>query len=555
MALSRRAVLITGAALGAVGATTGLPAGTAAGAGQSTGPVGGATFRRLAWPFTLGVASGDPDHEGFVLWTRLAPQPVAEDGLGGMPRRPVEVRWEVAADERFRQVVRRGTATARPESAHSLHVELAGLLPGREYFYRFHAEGHTSPLGRTRTAPAPWTLPAALAMGFASCSHYEQGWFTAYRRLAETEPELILHLGDYQYEYAREVGPNRPRGHEGPETRTLANYRQRHAQYKSDADLQAAHAVAPWVVVFDDHEVENNWADEVPETPDPDFPARRAAAFQAYYENMPLRRSSVPRGIDMQLYRRVRWGRLATFHLLDTRQYRDDQACGDGYRDCAAAADPARSITGAEQEAWLLDGFRRSEARWDLLGQQVFFAQRDRDAGPVTVTSMDAWDGYVASRDRITRGWVAAGVRNPVVLTGDVHAHWASDLKLDYADPTSRTVGSELVCSSVTSGGDGFDSASGSHPWLKTNPHLRFQNNLRGFVRTTITPDQLTADFAVLPYVTRPDAPAYTRASFAIEDRVPGLHQTYDRPPAPTARLAPAIDQDRHTVDTETSRP
>ncbi|GAB3181760.1 alkaline phosphatase D [Micromonospora palomenae] len=555
MALSRRAVLITGAALGAVGATTGLPAGTAAGADQSTGPVGGATFRRLAWPFTLGVASGDPDHEGFVLWTRLAPQPLAEDGLGGMPRRPVEVRWEVAADERFRQVVRRGTATARPESAHSVHVELAGLLPGREYFYRFHAEGHSSPVGRTRTAPAPWTLPAALAMGFASCSHYEQGWFTAYRRLAETEPELILHLGDYQYEYAREFGPNRPRGHEGPETRTLANYRQRHAQYKSDADLQAAHAVAPWVVVFDDHEVENNWADEVPETPDPDFPARRAAAFQAYYENMPLRRSSVPRGIDMQLYRRVRWGRLATFHLLDTRQYRDDQACGDGYRDCAAAADPARSITGAEQEAWLLDGFRRSEARWDLLGQQVFFAQRDRDAGPVTVTSMDAWDGYVASRDRITRGWVAAGVRNPVVLTGDVHAHWASDLKLDYADPTSRTVGSELVCSSVTSGGDGFDSASGSHPWLKTNPHLRFQNNLRGFVRTTITPGRLTADFAVLPYVSRPDAPAYTRASFVIEDRVPGLHQTYDRPPAPTARLAPGIDQDRYTVETETSRP
>lgn len=557
MALSRRTILMSGAALGAAGAV-GLPA--AAGAEPAAGPAPSTGTRRLAYPFTLGVASGDPDHEGFVLWTRLAPRPLAGDGLGGMPDRVVPVRWELAADERFRHVVRRGVAWARPGSAHSVHVELDGLLPGREYFYRFRAEGHLSPVGRTRTAPAPWSMPAALAMGFASCSQYEHGYFTAYRRLAETEPELILHLGDYQYEYAPDTynapGGN-PRDHEGPETRTLANYRQRHAQYKTDADLQAAHAVAPWVVVFDDHEVENNWADETPEAPDPEFAARRAAAFQAYYENMPLRRTSVPRGIDMQLYRRVRWGRLATFHMLDTRQYRDDQACGDGYRDCAAAADPARSITGAEQEAWLLDGFRRSDARWDILGQQVFFAQRDNNAGPLTVTSMDAWDGYVAARDRITRGWLAAGVRNPVVLTGDVHAHWASDLKLDYADPTSRTVGTELVCSSITSGGDGADSATGSHPWLAFNPHLRFQNNLRGYVRTTITPGQLTADFDVLPYVSRPGAPAHTRARFVIEDRVPGLHLTGDHPlPAAAARRsADTVDEGRRTVEAETARP
>ncbi|WP_406078667.1 alkaline phosphatase D family protein [Micromonospora sp. NBC_00858] len=550
MSLSRRTILLSGAALGAAGAVTGLPVAAAAAAAR----------RPLAYPFTLGVASGDPDHDGFVLWTRLAPQPLAEDGLGGMPDRDVPVHWELAADERFRHVLRRGVAVARTRSAHSVHVELAGLLPGREYFYRFRAERHLSPVGRTRTAPAPWTMPAALAMGFVSCSQYEHGYFTAYRRLAETEPELILHLGDYQYEYAPDtynVPGGNPRDHEGPETRTLANYRQRHAQYKTDADLQAAHAVAPWVVVFDDHEVENNWADEVPEAPDPEFPARRAAAFQAYYENMPLRRTSIPRGIDMQLYRRVRWGRLATFHMLDTRQYRDDQACGDGYDACPAAFDPARSITGAEQEAWLLDGFRRSDARWDILGQQVFFAQRDNNAGPLTVTSMDAWDGYVASRDRITRGWLAAGVRNPVVLTGDVHAHWASDLKLDYADPTSRTVGSELVCSSITSGGDGADSASGSHPWFPFNPHLRFQNNLRGYVSTTITPGQLAADFDVLPYVSQPGAPAYTRASFVIEDRVPGLHQTADTPVPSAARMATdaGADEGRRTVERETTRP
>jgi alkaline phosphatase D len=545
MAVSRRTLIVGGAVGAAVAA---LPAGAAA--ASYSGPL-------RSDPFTLGVASGDPDHDGFVLWTRLAPEPLAEDGLGGMPDRPVSVGWEVALDERFRYVVRRGVAVARPESAHSVHIELNGLLPGREYFYRFRAEKHVSPVGRTRTAPAPWASGGALAMAFVSCSQFEHGYFTAYRRLAEDEPELILHLGDYQYEYAKDtynIPGGNPRDHEGPETRTLANYRQRHAQYKADADLQAAHAVAPWLVVWDDHEIENNWADEVPEQPDPDFLARRAAAFQAYYENMPLRRSSVPHGIDLQLYRRLHWGRLATFHLLDTRQYRDDQGCGDGYKDCPAAVDPARSITGAEQEAWLLDGFRRSSARWDIIGQQVFFAQRDNNAGPAKVTSQDGWDGYVASRDRITRGWVAAGVRNPVVLTGDVHAHWASDLKLDYDDPTSRTVGAELVCSSITSGGNGADSDPAKHPFLTINPHLRFYNNQRGYVTTKLTRERLDADFKVLPYVTTPDAPAYTRASYAIEDRVPGLHQTYSRPldPAPTLRSAPTIPS---TEEWETARP
>lgn len=266
----------------------------------------------------------------------------------------------------------------------------------------------------------------------------------------------------------------------------------------------------------------------------------------------------MPAGIDMQLYRRVRWGRLANFHLLDTRQYRADQGCGDGYKDCPAAYDPARSITGAAQEAWLLDGFRRSEARWDILGQQVFFAQRDNNSGPLKVTSMDSWDGYAASRNRITRGWVDAQVRNPVVLTGDVHAHWASDLKLDYDDLTGPSVGAELVCSSITSGGDGADSASGSHPWLAWNPHLRFQNNLRGYVNTTITRDRLDADFRCVRAVQSPGAEVFTRASFAIADREPGLHQTADHPPAPatasrtTAATASPSDD---TVAWETARP
>ncbi|HEX2312389.1 MAG TPA: alkaline phosphatase D family protein [Thermomonospora sp.] len=551
-ALNRRSFLVT----------TGLAAGTITAltpAAQAAAPRGRAL---PADPFTLGIASGDPDHDGFVLWTRLALAPLAEDGRGGMPTRNVPVHWEVAADPRFRRVVRRGTALARPESAHSVHVELNGLEAGRDYWYRFRVERYISPVGRTRTAPARHAFGAALAMAFVSCSQFEHGYFTAYRRLAEEHPDLVLHLGDYQYEYKKNdytIPGGNPRHHEGPETETLANYRQRHAQYKADPDLQAAHAAAPWLVVWDDHELDNNWADEVPEKPEipqPNFLQRRAAAFRAYYENMPLRRTSVPRGIDMQLYRRVRWGRLATFHMLDTRQYRDDQGCGDGYRNCPAAVDPSRTITGDEQEEWLLEGFHESRARWDIIGQQVFFAQRDNNAGPLKVTSMDSWDGYVASRDRITKGWIDAEVRNPVVLTGDVHAHWASDLKADYDDPTSPTVGAELVTTSITSGGDGADSNPADHPFLKINPHLRFYNNQRGYVMTRITPQEMKADFKVVPYVRTPGAPVRTRATFLIEDRVPGVQQTYLRPLDRTA-AAEAGHQDagRETVRLETVRP
>jgi alkaline phosphatase D len=343
--------------------------------------VGFSTERRrtLTDPFTLGVASGEPSSDGVVIWTRLAPNPLADDGLGGMPARAVDVEWEVAADERFTRVEQRGIATAAPKLAHSVHVELTGLRPGAEYFYRFRTAGHVSPAGHTRTTPAPGSL-APLTMCFASCSNYEQGLFTAYRRLAEEQPDLVVHLGDYQYEYAAGttmMPDGTVREHVGPETVTLANYRQRYAQYKTDPDLQAAHAAAPWLAVFDDHELADNWADETPERPQPAFRNRRAAALRAYYENMPLRRSSMPRGINMQLYRRMHWGDLATFHMLDTRQYRADQACGDKSKsDCAERRDVTRSMLGPRQERWLLNGFQRSRARWDLLGQQARAAHR-----------------------------------------------------------------------------------------------------------------------------------------------------------------------------------
>ncbi|MFI6505533.1 alkaline phosphatase D family protein [Nonomuraea typhae] len=546
--LNRRHFLVTGLA---AGAAAGIPATAQA-----------ATHGRdlPANPFTLGVASGDPDPSGFVIWTRLALNPVAEDGMGGVPPRPYTVQYQIYADERARRVVRTGVVRAVPEWGHSVHAEISGLLPGREYWYRFKTGRHVSPIGRALTAPFPFQYGGALSMAFVSCAQFEHGYFTSYRRLAEEHPDLILHLGDYQYEYTKNtyvIPGGNVRHHDGPETETLADYRRRHAQYKADPDLQAAHAAAPWLVVWDDHELDNNWADEIPEKPEvpqPNFRRRREAAFRAYYENMPLRRTSIPRGIDMQLYRRVRWGRMATFHMLDTRQYRDDQGCGDGYRDCPASVDPARSITGAEQEAWLLDGFRQSRAQWDILGQQVFFAQRDNNAGPQKVTSQDAWDGYVASRRRITQGWMDAGVRNPVVLTGDVHAHWASDLKLDYDDPTGPTVGSELVATSISTGGDGKDSDPQTHPFLKINPHLKFYNNQRGYVLTKIERELMTADFKVVPQVQAPGSGVHTRATFVVEDRVPGVKQTYLRPVDPAARAAGQITIE-DTVRLETERP
>ncbi len=481
-------------------------------------------------PFTLGVASGEPTSDAVVLWTRLATDPLAEDGLGGMGERTTAVEWEVAADQGFGQVARRGVETTGPELGHSVHVELAGLEPGREYFYRFRAGTEISPAGRTRTAP-PLAQLRPLTMCFTSCSQYEHGFFTAYARLAEEEPDLVLHLGDYLYEYTADdyVAPGgNVRDHVGPEMETLANYRQRHAQYKSDADLQAAHAVAPWLVVWDDHELDNNWADEIPENPEspqPNFLARRAAALRVYWENMPLRAAQRPNGIDMQLYRRVSWGRMATFHMLDTRQYRSDQPCGDEFNtDCAERSDLAGSLPGSEQERWIAEGFRDSRARWDVLGQQVFFSQVDFTPGPGRGFNPDAWDGAPHSRDRVVDSWVAAKARNVVVLTGDVHAHWAADVKQRFDDPASPVVGTELVSSSITSGGDGSETRPNTAAYLADNPHLRFYNNRRGYVRTRFTPNEMTADFRVLPYVKQAGAPVETRATFVVEDRRPGFH-------------------------------
>jgi alkaline phosphatase D len=247
--------------------------------------------------------------------------------------------------------------------------------------------------------------------------------------------------------------------------------------------------------------------------------------MQAYYENMPLRRFARPRGIDMQLFRRVDWGALATFHMLDTRQYRTDQPCRDEYGvDCPERFHPFATLTGADQERWLLDGFRQSRARWDVLGQQVFFSQVDLTPGPGHGVNPDAWDGYAANRDRIVAGLVGSPVRNALVLTGDVHSHWAAEVHERAGDVNSPVVATELVTTSITSGGDGAPTRADTAAILAENPHLRYFDNRRGYVRARVTPDEMRADFRVLDYVSRAGAPVRTGASFVVPDSAPALN-------------------------------
>jgi len=509
--VSRRRVLVAGAA--ALGASAlGTPSGWAS-PPRNRGPVRA--------PFSLGVASGDPTPDGVVLWTRLAPDPLAADGRGGMPDRPVPVQWQVSEDERFRRAVARGTALARPEEAHSVHVEVAGLRPGAEYFYRFRAGSELSPVGRTKTAPRPGARLDRFAFAFASCQNYPAGFYTPYAHMAREDLDLVAFLGDYIYEgdAQGEIG----RGHvPAAEIMSLADYRVRLAQYKTDADLQAAHAAFPWAVVFDDHEVENNWADEISQPdgePDADpqvFLARRARAFQAFYEHMPLRRAQRPQGPDVRLHRRLAFGDLMDFYLLDTRQYRSDQVSDD------QRADPSRTILGDEQERWLRQAVAGPTARWNVLAQQVFFSQRDFVAGPGTNFSDDAWDGYLVERNSLRDHLAAVGTSNPMVLTGDVHANYVCDVKADFDDPASATVATELVGTSISTVGDGTDQGSGDPVQLAENPHIKFINRNRGYVRNVVTPSEWTTDFRIVDFVTRPGAPIRNRATFVIEDGKPG---------------------------------
>jgi phosphodiesterase/alkaline phosphatase D-like protein len=476
-------------------------------------------------PFTLGVASGDPLPDAVVIWTRLAPDPLAP--FGGMDRRPVEVQWQVAEDEHFRRIVRQGTTQARPEASHSVHVDVRGLRPWRHYWYRFRVNGQLSPVGRTRTAPPADAVVPEMSLAFASCQAWWEGWYTAYADMAKRDHDVVFFLGDYIYEFGidRGIRPNSNEPWMTQQTVTLDEYRVRYASYKLDPDLQAAHAAAPWVVTLDDHEVVDNWADEAhPSAPPAQFLVRRANAFRAYWEHMPLRLAQMPKGPDMQLYRRIRYGQLAEFSVLDTRQYRSDQAYGDGTKAPGPETkNPARTITGDAQEKWLLDGWSASRSRWNVLAHQTAIARLDTKEGPDVLVPMDTWDGYEASRDRVLGGAVQRNVRNLVSIAGDLHRSVASDLKLDFTDPDSPTVGTEFVGTSITSGIDGMDLDPGGATLLKENPHIKFGNFQRGYVSCSITPQRWISDYRVVDKVSVQNGTVSTRAKLLVEDGRPGI--------------------------------
>ncbi|WP_164100420.1 alkaline phosphatase D family protein [Candidatus Laterigemmans baculatus] len=476
------------------------------------------------YPFKLGVASGDPDDNGFVIWTRLAPKPL--EG-GGMSDHAVAVDWEVSEDESFGKVARRGTFDATVALGHSVHVEVVGLEPDRWYFYRFHAGGETSPVGRARTFPAADVMPEKLRFAFASCQHFETGHFTALRHMADEGLDLGIHLGDYIYEYAGKDG--RVRKHVGEEIESLDDYRNRLAQYRTDEHLQAVHAAMPWLVTWDDHEFDNNCAGDISEqegvTP-AEFLRRREAAYQAYYEHMPLRISALPKGPHMRLYRSTAFGQLANFSVLDTRQYRTDQPNGDHLKPLEGGVFRSDAeMLGAAQERWLRKDLARSTAQWNVLAQQVMMARVDRTVGEERKFSMDQWAGYELPRRRLLSYLAEQRISNPVVLTGDIHSNWVNDLKLDFDDANAPTVATEFVGTSITSGGDGRDQAPETPQLLDENPFVKFYNAQRGYVRCTVTPDAWTSDFQIVPYVTRPGAPLETRATFEVQAGRPGAEQ------------------------------
>lgn len=499
----------------------------AASAGGLWLPRGARSQPRLAAsPFGLGVASGSPRHDSVVLWTRLMGPALAPWPAGA----PVTLRWEVAHDEQFSRIAGSGDAQAVPELAHSVHVEVPGLQPDRWYFYRFVAGGVASPTGRTRTFPADGSPVQRLRLAYASCQRWEHGYFSAYRHMLGEDLDAVLFLGDYIYEYPNAA--NAVRVPSGGWVVTLDDYRQRYALHKGEADLQAMHAACPWLVTWDDHEVQNDYAgtqagDSGP--PVANFLARRAAAYQAFYEHMPVRAAVLTQGLaglaagaEVRLYSRQRFGQLATVMMLDDRQYRDPQVCSRGGKlgssevnpaSCAAWNDPGRTLLGAAQERWLDGELAQSTAGWTIVGQQTLFGQRDTLRGVGQSLWNDGWDGYAAARGRLAQSLQRSA--NPVLLGGDVHENWVGHVKADYSRPDSPAIGVEFCGTSITSRTSGKAKAAER---LAENPHFVFADAERkGYGVAEFTPRRLTTTLRVVDDVTRPDTRVETLARFEVE--------------------------------------
>ena len=474
-------------------------------------------------PFLLGVASGDPLPTSVILWTRLITDLKDTTGTGGIGDGDLGVRWEVATDKGFTKVVASGVEPAPADLGRSVHVDVQDLEPGSWYWYRFRIGEHTSPVARTRTAPANDAPVDKLVLAFASCQLRTAGNWTAYPHLVADGPDLIMFLGDYVYEYPGGSGDTATTLTKEPQS--LADYRVLYADYKRDPKLQAAHAVAPWVVTWDDHEVENNYAGEVPEHEDDDttFPDRRKAAYQAFWEHHPVRLDPPADDGSVKVYRTLRWGKLADIFVLDGRQYRSDQVCGDhvatNVQDCAEIDDEDHTMLGKEQEAWLTDGLEGSEATWKVLAQQtVMYALKLGDI----VLNVDQWDGYPAARRRLLGTIKDNDIENVVILTGDIHAAGAADIRYPDAGPTGPIVATEMVGTSISS--PGLAAAVGN---IDLSPlgllYANFEN--RGYSRCTVTPTTFRTDFVVVDTIDAATSPARVDASVEVTAGQEGMRR------------------------------
>jgi alkaline phosphatase D len=476
-------------------------------------------------PFSLGVASGDPTPNSAIIWTRLAPRPLEPEG--GMTGLRVGVNWQVADDEQFTKVVKNGRSTAAPELGYSLHVDVTGLEPNRWYFYRFSSADATSPIGRLRTTPPAGAI-TPLRFGVVSCNHWEQGYFTAYGHLAKEEVDLVTHLGDYIYEYGpATLAPNRPRQHASTEIRTLDHYRARYAQYKSDPLFQAAHARCPWEVVWDDHEVDNNYASLYGENEmesEDQMRARRAAAYQAWWEHQPVRVPRVKSWADLKISRSLEWGATARFWMIDTRQYRSDQACDDGVDavPCGDWDNPSRQFMGAADEKWLAQGLAATKQGWQIIGNQTIAASIDSGAGPDRRLSMDSWSGYPAAQKRFIDMMGKHAANRSVVLTGDNHANWVNEIRND----KGAQVATEFVGTSISSGGDGGErSGFFTDAIAAENPFVKWNNNRRGYLVCDLNADTWRTEYRTVEYVSKPDAPVTTPTKWQLTRGKAGIEK------------------------------
>lgn len=514
---SRRAVL---AGVGGAWVTTLLPA-------RLLRAADGLRFKED--PFTLGVASGYPTSESVVLWTRLAPSPL-EPG-GGLPRDAVvPVTWEVASDSRMRNVVRTGVFYATSQWAHSVHAEPTDLEPGRDYWYRFTAGGARSAIGRTRTAPGGDAKNDRMRIAVASCQQYEHGYYVAYRHMLADDLDLIVHVGDYIYE--GNWGRQRVRSHNAPEIMSLDDYRARYALYRGDTDLQNAHAACPWLVTWDDHEVDNDYAGTTSEEDDTRelFLARRAAAYQAYYEHMPLPSRALPFGSDLRLFAQRSFGQLANIVMMDTRQYRSPLACTTPGRrnsrsaNCAEMKDPARTKLGAAQEGWVQRCMERSGARWNIFASGTVMAYVDEQRGSGEMLWNDGWSGYPAASTRFMDALTQTRVANPVVVSGDIHSFIVANIHRVPDDRDSPVAATEFVTTSITSDGLNQSMLDARRP---ENPNLLFADTQRrGYLRLDLTPERMRADLVAMDSVSRRDAGRSVQATFVVENGRPGAMST-----------------------------